>query len=55
MNHLAKLNKESGTTVLIISHNLELVDEFCNNKIFIEDGKVRGIDGYYAKIAEASR
>jgi energy-coupling factor transport system ATP-binding protein len=55
MSYLAKLNKESGTTVLIISHNLELVDGFCNKKIFIENGKVSGIADYYARIAEASR
>jgi len=38
--HLLKLNKENGTTIIVSSHNLNFVSEICDRIILIEYGKI---------------
>lgn len=37
---LQKLNKEKGTTILFISHDLSLVKKLCERVVVMEDGKM---------------
>ena len=40
INLLRKINKESGTTILFISHNLAVVRALCSKVIVIQKGKI---------------
>ena len=46
---LEKINNEMGTTILVVTHEKELVNAFSKRVIAIEDGRVisDGMDGYY--------
>ena len=46
---LEKINNEMGTTILVVTHEKELVNAFSKRVISIEDGRVisDGMDGYY--------
>ena len=46
---LEKNNNEMGTTILVVTHEKELVNAFSKRVISIEDGRVisDGMDGYY--------
>ena len=46
---LEKINNEMGTTILVVTHEKELVNAFSKRVISIEDGCVisDGMDGYY--------
>lgn len=46
---LEKINNEMGTTILVVTHEKELVNAFSKRVIAIEDGRVisNGMDGYY--------
>ena len=46
---LEKINNEMGTTILVVTHEKELVNAFSKRVISIEDGRVisDGLDGYY--------
>lgn len=39
MDHIKKLNK-NGMTIIMISHNLALVSEYCDRVIGVKDGKI---------------
>lgn len=38
--NLLKLNREKGTTILIVTHNIAQCSRICDNSIFLNDGKV---------------
>ncbi len=40
IEHLKKLNKEQGMTILYTSHHLEEAEEFCSHIAIIDDGKL---------------
>ncbi|WP_303995807.1 ABC transporter ATP-binding protein [Megamonas hypermegale] len=42
-NKLKKIKKE-GTTIVIVSHSLEQIEEFCDKSIWIKDGLIECID-----------
>ena len=46
---LEKINNEMGTTILVVTHEKELVNAFSKRVIAIENGRVisDGMDGYY--------
>ena len=35
--------KKKGTTIIIVSHSLEQIEEFCDKSIWIKDGLIEGI------------
>lgn len=37
---LSKINKELGITIVMVTHQMEVVKEICNQMVLIEDGKV---------------
>lgn len=37
---LSKINKELGITIVVVTHQMEVVKEICNQMVLIEDGKV---------------
>ena len=47
---LEKINNEMGTTILVVTHEKDLVNAFSKRVIAIEDGRVisDGMDGYYS-------
>ena len=49
MDLLSEINK-LGTTVLVVTHEMELVERFNRRVIAIDDGRVvsDGLEGYYA-------
>ena len=49
MNYVKKLNMK-GHTIIVVSHNLELLADYCNKIIYLEDGKIKKIDDYIKKI-----
>lgn len=51
--HFAQLKKDKKT-VILVTHSMEQVQQFCNKAIFIEDGKIAKI-GNPAKVATAYR
>jgi ABC-2 type transport system ATP-binding protein len=40
IDHLKKLNKENGMTILYTSHHLDEAEDFCNHIAIIDDGKL---------------
>ena len=36
--------KKAGTTIVIVSHSLEQIEEFCDKSIWLKDGKIAMID-----------
>ena len=40
IEHLKKLNKENGMTILYTSHHLEEAEDFCSHIAIIDDGKL---------------
>lgn len=36
---LSKINKELGITIVIVTHQMEVIKEICNQMVLIEDGK----------------
>lgn len=40
IEHLKKLNKEKGMTILYTSHHLDEAEDFCSNIAIIDDGKL---------------
>lgn len=47
MNYLGVLNK-AGHTILLISHNLEIVNKYCNRMVYIENGEIKNIRNFFA-------
>jgi len=45
MEHINKLNA-IGCTIVLISHNLELVSDYCNKIIYLEDGEIKDINRF---------
>lgn len=46
--------RANGTTILIVSHDLEAVKRYCSHAIHLEDGRVRN-EGPAAEVVEAYR
>lgn len=46
MEYIKKLNK-AGKTIIIISHNLELIADFCNEVAYIENGEIANINNFF--------
>ena len=46
--YLKKLNN-LGHTIILISHNLELVRDYCNRVIYLEDGQIKDISNFFKK------
>ncbi len=44
--------KEKGTTIVIVSHSLDQIENFCDRSIWIDSGKIR-MDGEPKKVHEA--
>lgn len=40
IQHLKKMNKENGMTILYTSHHLDEAEDFCNHIAIIDDGKL---------------
>lgn len=38
--NLMRLNKEKGTTILIVTHNIAQCSRICDNSVFLNDGKL---------------
>jgi ABC-2 type transport system ATP-binding protein len=49
-NKLKKL-KEDGKTIVIVTHSMESVNEFCDRAIWLYEGKVR-LDGPAREVTE---
>jgi energy-coupling factor transport system ATP-binding protein len=47
MNYLKLLNKR-GHTIILISHNLELIDKYCNRVIYLEKGEIKSLSSFSA-------
>jgi energy-coupling factor transport system ATP-binding protein len=46
MDYLINLNK-SGHTIILISHNLELIDKYCNRVVYLEKGQIKDIKNFF--------
>ena len=46
MDHIKKLN-ELGHTIILISHNLELIADYCNRIIYLENGEIKDISNFF--------
>lgn len=49
MDYIKKLN-EVGHTIIIISHNIELIADYCNRVIYLEDGEIKNLQSFIKKI-----
>lgn len=49
MNYVKKLN-DKGYTIIVISHNVELIADYCNRVIYLEDGEIKDLSNYIKKI-----
>ena len=52
--HEVERFRAGGTTILIVSHDLEAVKRYCSHVIHLEDGRVRN-EGPAAEVVEAYR
>ena len=43
---------DQGTTIIIVSHEIDLIEEVCNKVLWLDHGKVKGI-GNTDEICEA--
>jgi energy-coupling factor transport system ATP-binding protein len=46
MDYLKKLNSK-GHIIILISHNLELIDKYCNRVVYIEKGQIKDISNFF--------
>ncbi|RKM61448.1 ATP-binding cassette domain-containing protein [Butyrivibrio sp. CB08] len=42
MDYVTRLNKEKGTTILMVSHDMELVQSYARNVLVLNHGKILG-------------
>ena len=42
MDYITRLNKEQGLTVLMVSHDMELVQEYASRVMVLTDGRLVG-------------
>ena len=49
MDYVKKLNS-LGYTIIVISHNIELIADYCNRVIYLEDGEIKDLNNYIKKI-----
>ena len=49
MDHIKKL-KEEGKTIILISHNLQLVADYCDRVVYLEEGEVKPIERFLEAI-----
>jgi len=52
MDYIRKLN-DKGYTVIVISHNIELVADYCNRVVYLENGEIKDIEKYIEKIRKS--
>jgi len=46
MDYLKLLNKK-GHTIILISHNLEIINKYCNKVIYLEKGEIKDIKNFF--------
>ena len=49
MDFVKSLNNK-GYTIIVISHNIELIADYCNRVIYLENGEIKEIERYIEKI-----
>ncbi len=52
MDYIKKLN-ELGHTIMVISHNIELIADYCNRVIYLENGEIKDIEKFIEKIKKS--
>lgn len=52
MDYVKKLN-EKGYTIIVISHNIELIAGYCNRVIYLENGEIKDIEKYIKMLKSA--
>jgi len=50
MDYIKELQKK-GHTIILISHNLQLVEKYCNRVIYLENGEIKDIKHFMKKVA----
>ncbi len=45
MDYVKKLNK-LGKTIIVISHNLELISDYCNEVVYLENGEIKPVERF---------